>query len=242
VRAVPDGPIARNAVFRIELDDYPDPEPVGFPAIVLRSGTINFDMDLSVDLAGRAIVVKPRALLTADTTYELIISSTIRSLDDRNVNGPLAFQLNVSDRVAPTMPPAAPVLWSDVQPFIGGCAPFCHSPVGRSGMMRTPTRLLDLTGDPTNPMLGLISVRSVGLEGTPAPLDRVAPGDPARSVLLRKLLGGVRISTDPLYPQMRVDGRRMPIEIDPGTPVPPPLPDEQILRVQQWIQDGALVQ
>ena len=106
--------------------------------------------------------------------------------------------------------------------------------------MRTPTRLLDLTGDPRDPVLGLISVQSVGLRGTRAPLYRVAPGDAAHSVLLRKLLGGSpeADSHDPPYPSMRVDGRRMPIDLD-ETKSKDPLPIEQIQLVEDWIAAGA---
>src|SRR5262249_5125354 len=77
-----------------------------------------------------------------------------------------------------------------VREVLATCAAFCHSRVGASGRARTPTRLLDLTGDPRDPTYGLIGVASVGLRGTEQPLMRVAPHDPAGSVLLRKLIGG----------------------------------------------------
>jgi hypothetical protein len=121
-----------------------------------------------------------------------------------------------------------------------GCAPACHSPIGASGSARTPTRLLDFTADPHDPVFGLIGVESVGLRETATPLVRVAPFDPARSVLLRKLLGGSpqADSKDPPYPNMRVDGRRMPIALDETGSVPP-LPTEQIQRIEDWIAAGA---
>ena len=108
---------------------------------------------------------------------------------------------------------------------------------------RTATRLLDLMGDPRDPVFGLIDVQSVGLRGTPAPLYRVAPFDPARSVLLRKLIGGnpAADSQDPPYPAMRVDGRRMPIVPDAAESSGTPLSDDQLRIVQDWIAAGAPV-
>jgi hypothetical protein len=128
-----------------------------------------------------------------------------------------------------------------VRPVLGTCAPFCHSTVGASGRTRTPTRSLDLTGDPTDPRFGLIGVAAVGELGTAAPLARVSPGDPARSALLRKLIGGnpQADSRDPPYPDLRVDGRRMPIPLDETAPADAPLSDETLRVIQAWIAGGA---
>ena len=114
--------------------------------------------------------------------------------------------------------------------------------MGASGRARTPTRSLDLTlTDPTDPTFGLVDVVAVGLRGTRVPLERVAPGDPSRSVLLRKLLGGSRTadSIDPPYPAMRVDGRRMPIPLDESKPADETLSLEDLQLVQDWIAAGA---
>src|SRR3954469_18764824 len=64
------GNIPRDAVVRITMDDYPDPDTATFGPILLRSGTASFDAKLQVDLVGRAIVVTPRSLLQAQTAYE----------------------------------------------------------------------------------------------------------------------------------------------------------------------------
>jgi hypothetical protein len=60
-------------------------------------------------------------------------------------------------------------------------------------------------------------------------------------VLLRKLLGGDAhaASSDEPYPELRVDGRRMPIQLYPDDPTPPPLALIDILSVESWIDQGA---
>ena len=240
-----DGTVPRNARFVILLDGYPDPDSVGFGPITLHSGRGSFDLGIDVDLVGRAVVVTPRSLLGPSTQYNLVVSG-LASLDDRRQVGTADGRVQVGvDTGDPHPAPPQPTWCSQhgeaaVQPLLATCAPFCHSRVGRSGRTRTPTRALDLTGDPRDPSFGLVGVTSVGLRGTPYPLARVAAGDPARSVLLRKLLGGnpQANSHDPAYPNLRVDGQRMPIDIDSERALPP-LDDGTLALVQQWIAAGA---
>jgi hypothetical protein len=234
---VADG-VARDAVIRITLDAYPDPDTTVFGPVLLRSGKGNFDFDLSVDLLARAIVVRPRALLQANTTYEMVLTSDVASLDGRRLQGTFSAAIDVGATVVGAPAPPA-VGWAEVAPILTTCAPYCHSPVGASGQKRTPTRGLDLTGDPGDPVRGLIGVPSVGLTGTVQPLLRVAAGDSSRSVLLRKLLGGSRASFDPPYPEMRVDGRRMPLPLDERAPALDPLDDASLSLIQRWIDGGA---
>ncbi len=244
-----DGTVPRNARFVVQLDGYPDPDSVGFGPVTLRSGRANYDIDIRVDLVGRAVVVTPRSLMAPGVQYDLVVTGLV-TLDDRVQGADVVASVRVgSDDGAPFPAPPQPTWNGDpvtgggVRAVLGTCAPFCHSPVGASGLARTPTRLLDLTGDPRDPVFGVIGVQSVGLRGTQVPLLRVAPGDPARSVLLRKLIGGSpqADSIDPPYPSMRVDGRRMPIPLDEAQPALPPLSDDELRLVQDWIAAGAPV-
>lgn len=239
-----DGTVPRNARFVVQLDGYPDPDTVGFGPIELHSGGVIFDADTRVDLVGRAVVVTPHSLMAPGVQYSLVVSGLV-TLDDRVQGDVVVGTVQVgSDDGTPFPAPAAPTWNGQVRTLLGGCAPFCHSPVGASGRMRTPTRALDLTGDPRDSVLGLINVQSVGLRGTPAPLMRVAPFDPAHSVLLRKLIGGDPLADSldaGLYPNMRVDGRRMPIPLDESQPALPPLSDGELRTVQDWIAAGAPV-
>jgi hypothetical protein len=234
---------APNALIRIVCDDYPDPDAVAFGTVLLRSGRVNLDADLRVDLPGRAILLQPRAPLEPQTSYEVFVAPQVRALDGREVGGAGATaQLTVGTTLAPPPQKPARVTWNDqVQGLLMDCAPFCHAPEDASGRPRAPARQLDFTRSPDDPIFGLIGVLSVGLSGTPYPLARVVPGDSARSALLRKVLGGDRrlASEDAPYPEMRVDGRRMPLPLNDGDPPPPPLRDDQVRLLQQWIDDGA---
>lgn len=239
-----DGTVPRNARLIVQLDAYPDPDSVRYGRLTLRSGRGNFDIRLDVDMVGQAVVVTPRSLLDPDTQYELVAVG-LASLDGRAQTTTQSFAIHAgSDAGTPPTAPPPPTWWGDggVRAAIGGCAPACHSTTGASGRTRTPTRSLDLTGDPADPSFGLIGVQSVGLRGTPAALLRVAPGDPARSVLLRKLIGGnpQANSTNPPYPNMRVDGQRMPISLDTEQATTP-VSDDTLRLVQAWIAAGAPV-
>jgi hypothetical protein len=239
-----DGTVPRNARFVVQLDDYPDPDSVGYGPLTLRSGNANFDIDISIDFVGHAVVVQPRSPMAPGVQYNLVVSGLV-ALDNRVQAATVVGSVQVGLDDGDPFPAPARRTWNgDLRTVIGGCAPFCHSPIGESGRMRTPTRLLDLTGDPRDPVLGMISVQSVGLRGTPAPLYRVAPFDPARSVLLRKLIGGSPAgdSRDPPYPAMRVDGRRMPLLLDDAESSGPPLSDDQLRVVQDWIVAGAPIE
>lgn len=252
----PDGTVPRNTRFVVQLDDYPDPDSVGYGPVTLRSGRGSFDIAVTVDLVGRAVLVTPRSLLAPGAQYDLVVSGLV-ALDDRVQASDVVASVQIGqDDGDPFAAPARPT-WYDatggcgggVCKLVGTCAPFCHSPVGLSGRMRTPTRELDLTGDPRDSVYGLIGVQSLGLRQTAVPLMRVASGDPAHSVLLRKLIGGSpeAASWDPPYPNMRVDGRRMPIslcELPPDQcpadqPPPPPFSDDELRLVQDWIVAGA---
>jgi hypothetical protein len=239
------GQVTRSAIVILTCDDYPDPDSALFGTIQVRSGAATFDIDIRVDLVDRAIVVTPRSLLAPNGQYQVVVQPGITALSGRTLTTTVSktFAVSVTEGTRPAPRPA--YTWSgDIASDIGTCAPACHSPTGASGRTRTPTRLLDLTGDPTDLTLGLINVPAQGELGWPKPLLRVAPGDSAHSALLRKLLGGNPIadSRDASIPAMAVDGRRMPIQLDDTQPTPPPLDDATIRRVQDWIDEGAPVQ
>lgn len=237
-----DGMVARNARILVQLDDYPDPDGVYYGALELLSGGAAFDIELDVDFVGRAIVLTPRSLLAPGAQYEVFVAAGLPALDGRTLQADVALPIRAGLDVAARPAPAPPPTWNaDVRPVLATCAPFCHSPVGASGRARTPTRSLDLTGDPLDPVFGLVGVPALGELGTAAPLLRVAPGDPARSALLRKLIGGnpQADSRDPPYPDLRVDGRRMPIPLDEAAPATDTLSDETLRLIQAWIAAGA---
>ncbi len=250
------GQVVRDAVISVGLDDYPDPGTAIFGALLLRSGSSAFDVDMRVDLVDRAIVVTPRGLLASDTQYEMVVGGQVAALSGRTVGttmiAPIAVGSELSPTPSPSPSPAPLVTWNDdIQPLLSQCAPYCHTPdrcPGASGK-RHPTSNLDLSGDPTDPILGLIRVASQELAGTDLPLERVVPGDSGNSMLMRKLLGGDphADTADPPTADLAVPGRRMPLYESPcGAPLPPPedvyLNQAQLTLIQQWIDQGAAIQ
>src|SRR5262249_48771581 len=111
--AGPEG-AARNALSRIGFDDYPDPDSVAFGAVLLRSGRASFDAELRVDLPGRVIVLRPRALLQPMTSYEVFVAPEMRALDGREVGGAgVTARIDVGEALAPDRPAAPRVTWND---------------------------------------------------------------------------------------------------------------------------------
>lgn len=234
-----DEKVARDATLYLTFDGYPDPDTIRFGTVLVRSGTSNFDARLGIDFVGRALTVQASNLFVAQNAYEVVLAPEIALLDGRTLGRTATFQFDVGDgrRAAPPPPPIA---WAEVRALLAGCTG-CHGPADEDGRPRPPARGLDLAGDPRDGARGLINVPAYGLRGALRPLLRVAPGDPARSVLLRKLIGGDRhaATADPPYPDMRVDGRRMPLEPDGSAGEPF---DEAALRtVERWIAEGASV-
>jgi len=239
-----DGSVPRDARWVIELDGYVDPDSVFYGPITLRTGTGSFDFAWTIDFVARQIVVTPRSPLLPGARYTLVAKGLValdgRVLEETTVHTALAG----SDMVGPPPAPPAPTWKGEIEAIVGLCAATCHTTTGGDGAPRVPARMLDLTGDPTDPVWGLIGVPSVGQRGTLRPLARVAPGDPGRSALLRKLIGGNprADSRDEPYPNMAVDGRRMPIPPDDGEPGYPPLDDVLIRELQAWIAAGAPIE
>jgi hypothetical protein len=234
-----DGTVPRDARFWVTLDDdYPDPDSIGYGPLTLRSGQVSFDFSWTVELVDHRILVTPRALLLPGARYNVVVTS-LTALDGRQLGAAGAVGTFTAGSDTPGRPAAAatPTWNGAIAAVLGDCAPVCHSPAGPGGV---PIRALDLTGDPRNSTFGLIGVPAASGVGTAYPILRVAPGDPARSLLLRKLIGGNprADSRDPAYPNMAIDGRRMPIPLDPGAPVLAPLPDDTLRQIQAWIAGG----
>jgi hypothetical protein len=252
------GQIVRDALFRVSLDDYPDPDTAGFGPLLLRSGTATFDATYRVDLVGRSIEVRPRSLLMPETVYEVVVGTDLRALSGRTVGltVPSPFPFSVGHDLNPSPSPSpSPLTWdTDIRPIMSDkCVSYCHTPdrcPGRDGK-HNPSRNLDLSPGvaPDDPVYGVINVPAVSLAGTDKPLLRVQRGDAARSVFLRKMLGGDphADSSDPPTDDLAVPGRRMPLyESVCGEPLPPKddlggfyLDEASIRTVQEWITQGA---
>jgi Bacterial Ig-like domain len=252
------GNIVRDAVLRVTMDDYPDPDTAVFPLVIVRSGTATFDTQPPhVDLVGHAIELKPTRPLMPQTAYELVIDKSVRALSGRVVGTTLAATLNVGSDLAPSPSPSPALFWSrsgecsdppqpgDVRcllPVQNDCVR-CHGPMGCTST-RNASSGLDLSLDADDPRLGLVNVPSQLLAGTDRALMRVLPGDAARSELVRKLLGGdPHADSSEMPPNLAVPGRRMPMQEEqcPGLGVPAYWTDDQIRVLQDWIDHGAVV-
>jgi hypothetical protein len=93
---VPTSSVPTNASLRITFDDFPDPDSLAYPAIVLRSGAVQLDYAARVDLLGRAVVLTPRSPLLPATTYELVVTEAVHAFDGRHL----------ATRLPPPYPPA----------------------------------------------------------------------------------------------------------------------------------------
>jgi hypothetical protein len=141
------GAAFRDAVLRITfLDDseYPDPDTAVFGSILLRSGTVTFDVTMHVSLVDHAIDVKPRTLLDPDTHYELVLGANLRSLSGRTLGTTLSADISVGNTVSsPSPSPSPQYVWDttdndpcanptpgDIQCILTQCAPACHAPTG----------------------------------------------------------------------------------------------------------------
>ena len=100
------GQVTRDAVLRITFDDYPDPQTATFGPLLLRSGTDNFDVEMTVDLLDKTIIVRPRGLLQPDTQYEMVVAASVRSLSGRTVGSTMSAPISVGEAFAPSPSPS----------------------------------------------------------------------------------------------------------------------------------------
>jgi hypothetical protein len=239
-----DGSIPRDARWVVALDGYVDPDSVFYGALTLRSGKGSFDFAWAIDFVDRRIVVTPRSLLLPGAEYTLVAQGLV-ALDGRVLEETAVATARAGDDVVGPPPAAVAPTWNgEIGAILGLCAATCHARVGVGGVAREPARALDLTGDPRDPVWGVIGVRSVATAGTTRALLRVAPGQPAESVLLRKLIGGNprADSRDEPYPNVGVDGRRMPIPANDDAPGLPAMDIESLRKIQAWIVAGAPIE
>ncbi|HEX2573539.1 MAG TPA: Ig-like domain-containing protein [Polyangia bacterium] len=199
----------------VNFNDYPDPATTAAPAVVLRStgaSPVEIAADARVDLIDKTLIVVPQAALDATTSYELTLTTALASLGKKQLANDVKISFSTGQTGGGELPPPPPrTLSGDVQPIwndaTDGCArPGCHDAATASAGLALDANdaARDLIGAPAGEV----------------DLDRVRPGDPASSYLLRKLLGTPDIV-----------GGRMPI----GRVLPP----AEIRLISDWILGGA---
>jgi hypothetical protein len=208
--------VLRGAPVIVNFNDFPDPATTTAPAVVLRStggsGPVEIAADARVDLIDKTLIVVPRAELDESTSYQLALTTAVASLGQRQLSSDVTISFTTGQTGGGGLPPPPQLTLSqDIQPIwddpTDGCVrPGCHDASSASA---------GLVLDAANAAGDLIGRPAAEVE-----LDRVRPGDPASSYLLRKVLGTPDIV-----------GGRMPI----GRVLPP----DEIRRISDWILGGA---
>lgn len=200
----------------VTFNDYPDPATTITSAVVLRSmGGSNpgeITADARVDLIDKTLIVVPQAALEASTNYQLTLTTTVASLRQRTLSNDVTISFTTGQTGGGGLPaPPQRTLAVDIQPIwndaTDGCVrPGCHDAASASA------GLVLETGSTAGNLIRVLAGE--------VDLDRVRPGDPAASYLLRKVLGTPDIV-----------GGRMPI----GRVLPP----NEIRAISDWILGGA---
>jgi len=215
--------VPRDAPIRVKFADYPDPDTLGSADFLLWSGVFFHTGSYAVDLVDKAVIFRSASLLRANLGYTVAILPPLHSLS----GCPTEYETRSFDTGDTTgaAQPAADVPFAAVQPILarscGGGA--CHRAPEEAGggCLDQPAAGLSLCDDDARGALVGVPSRQVGR------LTLVAPGDSARSYLVRKLLPGAT----PDVPAPTALGQREP----PGAPLPP----EDIRAIVAWIDAGA---
>jgi hypothetical protein len=210
-----------DVTIKVTFSDYPDPDTVGEPSMLLTTGVYRVPETYRVDLAQKAVTMNPGGQLSANLGYTVTVLQNVTSL--AGCSGPTTGrQFTTGDRASNLLPPPAPAL-ADVQAiFDASCAgSSCHiDPSG--GCLAAPFGGLSLCAADARDALVDVPSREV------SSLALIAPLDSARSYLLRKLLPAT------------AGGGPVPGTLGQREPPGPPLPADQILAIAAWIDGGAL--
>jgi hypothetical protein len=212
-----------DVVVQVTFDDYPDPDSVNSNSLLLTTGFFWIPAVYGVDLPAKTAILRPWRPLSPDQAYTLHLAPALHSLDGCPAPD-TTRQFRTGTGPVGASPPAVPA-FADVQTLFesrcgsGGCHLDASAPGG--GCLGAPAAGLSLCASES--WDALVGVPS----GEESALLRVAPGDSARSYLLRKLI--------PAPP----DGGPMPTVLGQREPPGAPLDPAEIQAVAAWIDAGA---
>ncbi|HVV49164.1 MAG TPA: Ig-like domain-containing protein [Polyangia bacterium] len=212
--------VPTDVTLQLTFSDYPDPDSVGEPTMLLTTGVYRVPESYRVDLAQKAVFMTPVGPLTPQLGYTTTVMSSLVSLAGC-ATGFDQREFTTGD--GPANPPAPTVpAFADVQAiFSSQCAGNCHAdPAG--GCLAAPVAGLSLCAAQARAALVAVPSREVGT------LALVAPHDSARSYLVRKLLPAT------------AGGGPIPGTLGQREPPGPPLPPDQLEAITAWIDGGAL--
>lgn len=204
----------------LTFSDYPDPDTVGQPTMVLTTGVYRVPEIYRVDLARKAVTMSPGGRLNTQLGYTVSVSPAVASL--AGCTGTFTQRsFTTGDGPANLPAPTVPA-FAEVQAiFTAACAGNCHAdPAG--GCLSAPAAGLSLCAAEAHRSLFGVPSRQVGS------LALVAPLDSARSYLVRKLLPAAE------------GGGPVPGTLGQREPPGPPLPPAELETITAWIDGGAL--
>jgi hypothetical protein len=209
-----------NLVIRIGFSDYPDPGSVGLSSLLLTTGVFRVPETYSVDLANKAVVITPVGFLDSDLGYTATVLDSLSSLAGCSAT---AAQIAFQTGDGPVDNPPVPVpTFADVQPILAAsCAGGCHADL-TGGCLTAPLAGLSLCA--AEARAALVNIPSSEVSS----LLLVAPGDSARSYLLRKVLPATS------------GGGPIPGTLGEREPPGDPLTSDQLDTLTAWIDGGAL--
>ncbi|HXT95758.1 MAG TPA: Ig-like domain-containing protein [Polyangia bacterium] len=214
------GDVPTDVTVEITFSDYPNPDTVGEPTMLLTTGVFRLPERYQVDLAQKTVHMKPGGPLGSNLGYTASVLPGVASL--AGCTAPFdQREFTTGSGPANVPPPPVPAL-ADVQAiFSASCAAGCHAdPAG--GCLPAPAGGLSLCAARARDALVDIPSREV------ADLALVTPLDSARSYLVRKILPAT------------AGGGPIPGTLGQREPPGPPLPPDQLEIIVAWIDGGAL--
>jgi Bacterial Ig-like domain len=212
--------VPTDVVIAVTFSDYPDPDTVGEPSMLLTTGVFRLPESYRVDLADKAVTMTPSGSLNSNLGYTVTVTPNVASL--AGCSGP-GGERQFTTGGGPASPPSLPVpALAEVQAiFSAQCAGGCHADAS-GGCLAAPFGGLSLCAAEARDALLDVPSREVSA------LALVAPLDSARSYLVRKLLPAT------------AGGGPIPGTLGQREPPGAPLPAEQIRTIAAWIDGGAL--
>jgi hypothetical protein len=213
--------VPTDIVISVSFTDYPDPDTVGLGSMLLTTGVFRVPETYHLDLASKTVTMTPTGPLVTRLGYSVSVLAALRSLAGCAAM-PELVSFVTGDGAAGRSAPIVPTLSSDVQPiFDSRCAGNCHAD-GSGGCLATPVSGLSLcAAEARDALVGAPSREVSGLL-------RVAPGDSARSYLLRKVLPAT------------AGGGPIPTTLGEREPPGAPLTATELATIAAWIDGGAL--
>src|SRR5262249_45821349 len=134
--------VPTNVTVDLTFSDYPDPDTVGEPTMLLTTGVYRVPQVYRVDLARKAVLMRPTGTLNSQLGYTVTVAAGLGSL--AGCAGTFAQRSFTTGDGSVDMPARSVPALADVQAiFTAACAGNCHAdPAG--GCLPAPAAGLSL--------------------------------------------------------------------------------------------------